>query len=194
MVLGAGAVAGRDLQCVIFGESPRRTSLWETPRPGRMNAPGKTEPTEAIARARAGDAEALGRALPGIRTCDVPVSAGVPCRLGKTPKTPTMEIFMKLKVKLVQYDATRSFSAWLYKVAANHCWGHPAAAQDSPGQGNGRFGKCATGASGPKPTGDADRAAQQRRSPQGTGQNGPASAHGAGDALLLGYELRRDCG
>jgi RNA polymerase sigma-70 factor (ECF subfamily) len=33
-----------------------------------------------------------------------------------------MEIFMKLKVKLVQYDATRSFSAWLYKVAANHCW------------------------------------------------------------------------
>ena len=34
----------------------------------------------------------------------------------------TMEIFMKLKGKLGQYDATRSFSAWLYKVAANHCW------------------------------------------------------------------------
>src|SRR5207244_12242314 len=33
-----------------------------------------------------------------------------------------MEVFMKLKGKLVQYDATRSFSAWLYKVAANHCW------------------------------------------------------------------------
>ena len=33
-----------------------------------------------------------------------------------------MEIFMKLKGKLGQYDATRSFSAWLYKVAANHCW------------------------------------------------------------------------
>jgi RNA polymerase sigma-70 factor (ECF subfamily) len=29
---------------------------------------------------------------------------------------------MKLKDKLVQYDMTRSFSAWLYKVAANHCW------------------------------------------------------------------------
>ncbi|HEX8838830.1 MAG TPA: RNA polymerase sigma factor, partial [Candidatus Acidoferrum sp.] len=26
------------------------------------------------------------------------------------------------KGKLGQYDATRSFSAWLYKVAANHCW------------------------------------------------------------------------
>jgi RNA polymerase sigma-70 factor (ECF subfamily) len=33
-----------------------------------------------------------------------------------------MEIFMKLKKKLSQYDTTRSFSAWLYKVAANHCW------------------------------------------------------------------------
>src|SRR5260370_35678455 len=32
-----------------------------------------------------------------------------------------MEIFMKLKDKLIQHDATRSFSAWLYKVSANHC-------------------------------------------------------------------------
>src|SRR5437016_14516319 len=29
---------------------------------------------------------------------------------------------MKLTDKLLQYDATRSFSAWRYKVAANHCW------------------------------------------------------------------------
>jgi RNA polymerase sigma-70 factor, ECF subfamily len=34
----------------------------------------------------------------------------------------TMEIFMKLRVKLIQYDQSRSFTAWLYKVAANHCW------------------------------------------------------------------------
>jgi RNA polymerase sigma-70 factor, ECF subfamily len=27
-----------------------------------------------------------------------------------------------LRDKLVQYDQSRSFSAWLYKVAANHCW------------------------------------------------------------------------
>jgi RNA polymerase sigma-70 factor (ECF subfamily) len=33
-----------------------------------------------------------------------------------------MEIFMKLKGKLSQYDETRSFTAWLYKVSANHCW------------------------------------------------------------------------
>jgi len=29
---------------------------------------------------------------------------------------------MKLRDKLAQYDSSRSFSAWLYKVAANHCW------------------------------------------------------------------------
>jgi RNA polymerase sigma-70 factor (ECF subfamily) len=34
----------------------------------------------------------------------------------------TMDIFMKLKDKLSQYDQSRSFTAWLYKVAANHCW------------------------------------------------------------------------
>jgi RNA polymerase sigma-70 factor (ECF subfamily) len=34
----------------------------------------------------------------------------------------TMEVFMKLRDKLAQYDRERSFSAWLYKVAANHCW------------------------------------------------------------------------
>jgi RNA polymerase sigma-70 factor (ECF subfamily) len=29
---------------------------------------------------------------------------------------------MKLRDKLAQYDEGRSFTAWLYKVAANHCW------------------------------------------------------------------------
>jgi RNA polymerase sigma factor (sigma-70 family) len=35
-----------------------------------------------------------------------------------------MDIFAKLmrENKLLQYDQSRSFSAWLYKVAANHCW------------------------------------------------------------------------
>jgi RNA polymerase sigma-70 factor (ECF subfamily) len=35
----------------------------------------------------------------------------------------TMEIFSKLwGGKLTQYDRERSFTAWLYRVAANHCW------------------------------------------------------------------------
>src|SRR5260370_24323624 len=93
----------------------------ETLRPGRMNAPGTTEPTEAITRARAGDAEAWGELYreyaPAIfRFC----RRALPTR--EDAEDATMEIFMKLKGKLGQYDATRSFSAWLYKVAANHCW------------------------------------------------------------------------
>ena len=93
----------------------------ETQKPGRMSVPGLTEPIEAIARARAGDAEAWGELYreyaPAIfRFC----RRAMPTR--EDAEDATMEIFMKLKSKLSQYDATRSFSAWLYKVAANHCW------------------------------------------------------------------------
>src|SRR5437879_3388144 len=92
-----------------------------TLRPGRMSAPGMTKPTEAIARARAGDAEAWGQLdleyVPAIFRF---WRRALPTR--EDAEDATMEIFMKLKDKLVQYDATRSFSAWLYKVAANHCW------------------------------------------------------------------------
>jgi RNA polymerase sigma-70 factor (ECF subfamily) len=86
-----------------------------------MSAPGKTEPTEAIARARGGDSEAWGELYrdyaPAIfRFC----RRAMPTR--EDAEDATMEIFMKLRDKLSQYDQTRSFSAWLYKVAANHCW------------------------------------------------------------------------
>src|SRR5260370_4638618 len=92
-----------------------------TLRPGRMNAPGITEPTEVISRARAGEGEAWGELYreyePAIfRFC----RRDLPPR--EDAEDATMEIFMKLKGKLGQYDATRSFSAWLYKVSANHCW------------------------------------------------------------------------
>jgi RNA polymerase sigma factor (sigma-70 family) len=86
-----------------------------------MSAPGITEPREAIDRARAGDAEAWGQLFhdyaPAIfRFC----RRAMPTR--EDAEDATMEIFMKLKGKLGQYDPTRSFTAWLYKVAANHCW------------------------------------------------------------------------
>lgn len=86
-----------------------------------MSVPGIAEPTEAIARARAGDAEAWGQLYreyaPAIfRFC----RRALPTR--EDAEDATMEIFMKLKGKLSQYDTTRSFTAWLYKVAANHCW------------------------------------------------------------------------
>jgi RNA polymerase sigma factor (sigma-70 family) len=91
-------------------------------RPGPMSVPGMTETTEAVARARAGDAEAWGQIYremgPAIfRFC----RRALPTR--EDAEDATMEIFSKLwEGKLSQYDETRSFSAWLYRVAANHCW------------------------------------------------------------------------
>ena len=86
-----------------------------------MSSPGITEPTEAIARARAGDSQAWGELYhdyaPAIfRFC----RRALPSR--EDAEDATMEIFMKLHGKLNQYDPSRSFTAWLYKVAANHCW------------------------------------------------------------------------
>jgi len=86
-----------------------------------MSAPGKTEPIELIARARTGDTQAWGdlykEYAPAIfRFC----RRAMPTR--EDAEDATMEIFMKLRDKLSQYDQSRSFTAWLYKVAANHCW------------------------------------------------------------------------
>jgi len=86
-----------------------------------MSAPGKTEPTDLVVRARTGNAEAWGdlyrEFAPAIfRFC----RRAMPTH--EDAEDATMEIFMKLRDKLSQFDHTRSFSAWLYKVAANHCW------------------------------------------------------------------------
>jgi RNA polymerase sigma-70 factor (ECF subfamily) len=90
-------------------------------RPGQQSVPGMTETTEAVARARAGDADAWGELYrdfaPAIfRFC----RRALPTR--EDAEDATMDIFIKLQKNLSQYDETRSFSAWLYKVAANHCW------------------------------------------------------------------------
>lgn len=86
-----------------------------------MSAPGQNDPTELIARARAGDSQAWGELYqqfaPAIfRFC----RRAMPTR--EDAEDSTMEIFMKLRDKLSQYDQSRSFTAWLYKVSANHCW------------------------------------------------------------------------
>src|SRR5208283_6110791 len=86
-----------------------------------MSVPGMTETTEAVARALSGENAAWGQLYrdfaPAIfRFC----RRALPTR--EDAEDATMEIFMKLRDKLSQYDETRSFSAWLYKVSANHCW------------------------------------------------------------------------
>ena len=95
----------------------------DAPRAERMSAPGKTEPVQAIARARTGDADAWGELYreyaPAIfRFC----RRALPTR--EDAEDATMDIFAKLMRdnRILQYDQSRSFTAWLYKVAANHCW------------------------------------------------------------------------
>src|ERR1700738_80225 len=105
--------------CKFF--APAAYYLMEALRPGRMSSPGIAEPTEAIARAKAGDAQAWGQLYhdyaPAIfRFC----RRALPTR--EDAEDATMEVFMKLKGKINQYDSSRPFSGWLYKVAANHCW------------------------------------------------------------------------
>ena len=34
----------------------------------------------------------------------------------------TTEIFLKVRLRLEQYDSTRAFRPWLYTLASNHCW------------------------------------------------------------------------
>ena len=34
----------------------------------------------------------------------------------------TTEIFLKVRLRLEQYDAKRPFRPWLYTLASNHCW------------------------------------------------------------------------
>jgi len=77
--------------------------------------------TETLARARTGNAEAWGELYrtyaPAIfRFC----RRALPTR--EDAEDATTEIFMKVRDKIGQYDATRPFTAWLYKVAANQCW------------------------------------------------------------------------
>jgi RNA polymerase sigma-70 factor, ECF subfamily len=81
----------------------------------------ETELTQVLSQVRAGDADAWGelyrRYAPAIfRFC----RRVLPAR--EDAEDATTEIFMKVRQKLGSYDASRPFTAWLYKVASNHCW------------------------------------------------------------------------
>jgi RNA polymerase sigma-70 factor (ECF subfamily) len=76
---------------------------------------------ERIALAKSGNADAWGELyrlyVPAIfRFC----RRAMPTR--EDAEDATMDIFIKVRQKLAQYDSSRPFSAWLYAVAANHCW------------------------------------------------------------------------
>jgi len=84
-------------------------------------AMSETELAQVLAQVRAGDADAWGelyrRYAPAMyRYC----RRLLPAR--EDAEDATTEIFMKVRQKLGTYDSSRPFTAWLYKVASNHCW------------------------------------------------------------------------
>ncbi len=89
--------------------------------PEGMNPADQASEKQRIAQAKAGDAEAWGELYrqyaPAIfRFC----RRAMPTR--EDAEDATMDIFIKVRQKLTQYDSSRPFGAWLYTVAANHCW------------------------------------------------------------------------
>ena len=84
-------------------------------------AMSETELAHLLSQVRAGDADAWGelyrRYAPAMfRFC----RRLLPAR--EDAEDATTEIFMKVRQKLGTYDSSRPFTAWLYKVASNHCW------------------------------------------------------------------------
>src|ERR1700680_3246788 len=89
--------------------------------PEGMNPAEQAVAQKRISLAKGGNAEAWGELYrqhaPAIfRFC----RRAMPTR--EDAEDATMDIFIKVRQKLSQYDARRPFSAWLYTVAANHCW------------------------------------------------------------------------
>ncbi len=84
-------------------------------------AMSETELAQLLSQVRAGDADAWGElyrqyAPAMFRFC----RRLLPAR--EDAEDATTEIFMKVRQKLGTYDSSRPFTAWLYKVASNHCW------------------------------------------------------------------------
>jgi RNA polymerase sigma factor (sigma-70 family) len=89
--------------------------------PEGMNPAEQASESERIARARAGNEEAWGELYRQYASAIFRFSLRtMPTR--EDAEDATMDIFIKVRQKLGQYDSSRSFSAWLYTVAANHCW------------------------------------------------------------------------
>jgi RNA polymerase sigma-70 factor, ECF subfamily len=81
----------------------------------------EAELADVLAQVRAGDSDAWGELYrqyaPAIfRFC----RRVLPAR--EDAEDATTEIFMKVRQKLGSYDSSRPFTAWLYRVASNHCW------------------------------------------------------------------------
>ena len=79
------------------------------------------ELADVLTQVRAGDSEAWGE-LYGLYAPAIFRFCRRALHTREDAEDATTEIFMKVRQKLGTYDSTRPFTAWLYKVASNHCW------------------------------------------------------------------------
>ena len=115
---GPGASPAICNVCEVFGLHPAYQLMERRKTAEEMSA---AELAEVLMQARAGDADAWGElyrqyAAAIFRFC----RRALPTR--EDAEDATTEVFMKVRQKLGTYDSTRPFTAWLYKVASNHCW------------------------------------------------------------------------
>jgi RNA polymerase sigma-70 factor, ECF subfamily len=85
---------------------------------GDMSA---AELADVLTQVRAGDSEAWGE-LYGLYAPAIFRFCRRALHTREDAEDATTEIFMTVRQKLGTYDSTRPFTAWLYKVASNHCW------------------------------------------------------------------------
>jgi RNA polymerase sigma-70 factor (ECF subfamily) len=77
--------------------------------------------TERVEQARQGDRDAWGEVYRELAPLVFRLCRRVlPTR--EDAEDATADIFLKVQVRLEQYDSTRPFKTWLYRVAGNHCW------------------------------------------------------------------------
>jgi RNA polymerase sigma-70 factor (ECF subfamily) len=85
---------------------------------GDMSA---AELADVLTQVRAGNSEAWGE-LYGLYAPAIFRFCRRALHTREDAEDATTEIFMKVRQKVGTYDSTRPFTAWLYKVASNHCW------------------------------------------------------------------------
>ncbi len=74
-----------------------------------------------VGRVRAGESDAWGQLYEELAPSVFRLCRRVlPTR--EDAEDATTEIFLKVRLRLDQYDSSRPFRPWLYKLASNHCW------------------------------------------------------------------------
>jgi len=76
---------------------------------------------DLVAKVRGGDAEAWGELYREYATAVYRFCLGVLPEPADAEDA-TAEVFLRVRLRLHQYDPERPFKAWLFTVAANHCW------------------------------------------------------------------------